>query len=82
MTMEKIIYVICKVANAFPIGGGAIGALSQIKKLTEFMPSWETLISALIVSIAGACLGFLVKLLLETLVRKLRKKYKKTNPFN
>lgn len=62
-----------KISDAFPIGGGAAGAVSQVKEFT-YLPTWEAVISAVVVAIIGATVGYFVKLGWDIVFRKLKKK--------
>ncbi|MCE5347162.1 MAG: hypothetical protein LLG13_12875 [Bacteroidales bacterium] len=57
----KVLYFFNKIGDIFPIGGGAAGAISQVNKLS-YLPSWETVVSSLIITIIGATVGYLVKI--------------------
>ena len=60
--IEKI-YSKCD--EALPVIGGAGGAASQIKEITQYFPSWETVISSIVITVIGAVTGYLVKVLLD-----------------
>lgn len=59
-----------KLNTLLPVFGGASGAASQVHKLTAFFPSWETLISSIIITVVGAVIGYLVKVLLDRVFKK------------
>ena len=52
----------------FPVGGGTIGAVSQIN-LFKYFPTWEVCISTVVVAAIGAIVGYLVKLGLDKLFK-------------
>ena len=57
-------------SESLPILGGAGGAASQIKQITQYFPSWETVISSIIITVIGAVTGYLVKVLLDRVFKK------------
>lgn len=65
--IEKI-YTKC--SEALPVIGGAGGDASQIKEITAYFPSWETVVSSIIITIIGAVTGYLVKVLLDMVFKK------------
>jgi len=67
MMIEKI-YTRC--SEALPVIGGAGGAASQIERITQYFPSWETVISSIIITVIGAVTGYLVKVLLDIVFKK------------
>lgn len=70
----KIFSFFNKIGDVFPIGGGAAGAASQAKQFS-YLPTWEAVIATIIITIIGALVGYLVKLGLDVIFRKIRKKY-------
>lgn len=62
--ITKIFNSICS-TDSLPVLGGAGGALSQTHKIIEFLPTWETYVSAMIITISGAILGYFIKILLD-----------------
>lgn len=63
-----------KISDAFPIGGGAAGAVSQVQHLS-YLPTWEAVVTAIIVATIGATVGYFVKLGWDIIFRNLKKKY-------
>jgi preprotein translocase subunit Sss1 len=73
--MDKIYgFILNKLSDIFPIGGGAIGAITQVQKVSNF-PTWEFILSAVIVATIGAVVGYVVKLLFDIIFKKLKNKY-------
>lgn len=72
---EKLFCLIYKFNDFLPVAGGAGGAVSQAKQF-QFLPTWEVVVSTIIITIIGAVLGYGVKLLLDIVFCKLKKKYK------
>ena len=64
---------VTKVSDAFPIGGGAAGAVSQVKEFT-YLPTWEAVISAVVVAVIGATVGYFVKLGWDIAFKKLKRR--------
>jgi hypothetical protein len=59
-----------KLNTIFPVAGGGLGAISQVDNLTKFFPSWEAITASLIITIIGATVGYLIKLLLDRIFKK------------
>lgn len=72
--MFNLYNCLSKISDAFPIGGGAAGAITQVKEFT-YLPTWEAVVTAIIVAIIGATVGYFVKLGWDIVFRKLKKKY-------
>jgi hypothetical protein len=70
----KIFSFFNKIGDVFPVGGGAAGAASQAKQF-EYLPTWEAVIATIIITIIGAFVGYLVKLGLDIIFCKIKKKY-------
>jgi len=69
--------IIEKISNSLPIVGGGVGAVSQAGEVVEnayHLPSHEQIIPVVIVSIVGAICGYFVKLFLDWIVKKIKKK--------
>lgn len=67
---EKIIGI-CN--GIFPIFGGIGGAVSQIKDF-NFLPHWESIVSAIIVAVIGAVVGYIVKMFLDFIIISIKRK--------
>jgi len=68
--------------DSLPILGAVSGAVSQINK---FMPTWGAIFSLIILTIVGTIVGYLMKLLLDWIFKKIKKindnrKSGRTNP--
>ena len=57
--------------DSLPVLGGTTGALSQIGK---FMPEWSAITSLIILTIFGTLTGYLIKLFLDWLSSKTKKR--------
>lgn len=68
MKMITKIYEQC--SEFLPIIGGATGAATQASQFTQYLPEWEMVISTIIITAIGACVGYIVKLLLDRLFKK------------
>lgn len=66
MKMERIL---ARISDTLPVIGGATGAVSQAPKFTSFLPTWETIIGTIILTIIGAVVGYLVKLYLDKIFK-------------
>jgi hypothetical protein len=76
MTMSyKIFSFFNKIGDIFPVGGGAVGAASQAKQF-DYLPTWEAVIATIIITVIGAIFGYLIKLGLDIVFSKIKKKYK------
>jgi H+/Cl- antiporter ClcA len=76
MRMEKIYcFIICKLSDTFPPIGGTVGAISQAKTF-HYLPTWEAIISTIIIGVVGGIIGYIVKLSLDFAFRNFKKKYK------
>lgn len=73
---EKLFSVIFKINDTLPIIGGASGAVSQVEKLIPYLPTWNAVISTLVLTIIGGAGGYLIKLVFDIIFRKIKKKYK------
>lgn len=71
---EKLFCFIYKFNDFLPVAGGAGGAVSQAKQF-QFLPTWESVIATIIITLIGAVIGYLVKLLFDMIFCKLKKKY-------
>ena len=60
--------------NIFPIGGGSAGAIYQMNSITSYFPTWEVIVSTIIVGIIGACIGYGVKLALDYIFRNFKER--------
>lgn len=67
--IDKIINSVCK-TDSLPIVGGATGAFTQTPKLFPYFPTWETVISTIVVAAIGAVVGYLIKLVLDRIFHK------------
>ena len=56
--------------NSLPPVGGAAGALTSQVQIIEYMPTWEAISVAVILSIVGAMTGYIIKLLLDLIIKK------------
>jgi phosphate/sulfate permease len=56
--------------DSLPVVGGGFGAFSQTPKLIPWLPTWEVIISTIIITMIGAIVGYLVKLLLDRIFIK------------
>jgi tetrahydromethanopterin S-methyltransferase subunit C len=75
MTMVyRIASFMSKISDIFPIGGGAVGAVTQSHNIA-YLPTWEAVVSTIIISIIGALVGYLVKLVFDIIFHNIRKKY-------
>ena len=68
-------YIYEKFTNIFPIGGGSAGAVYQINNINGYFPTWEVIISTIIVAIIGAIIGYAVKLILDVVFHKFKQKH-------
>ena len=59
----------------FPVGGGTIGAVSRIN-LFELLPTWEVIVSTVVLAGIGAFVGYMVKLILDKIFCKDKKTQK------
>ena len=69
--------IIERISNFLPVIGGGIGGVSQAGDVIEtasHFPPHEMIIEVLIISFIGAIVGYLVKLLLDFVVRKIKNK--------
>ena len=57
----------------FPVGGGTIGAITQLKEVAV-QTRWDIMWDAALVAFVGAIVGLLVKKLFDWLWPKIRKK--------
>jgi ABC-type phosphate/phosphonate transport system permease subunit len=74
--IEKIYYfILCKMSDLFPPAGGMVGAVSQTKQF-EFLPTWEAILSTVIIAVVGGAVGYIVKLLFDIIFNPLKEKYK------
>ena len=73
--MYRVIKFVCKISDIFPPAGGAIGAVSQTKNIMSYLPTWESIVAAIIISFIGACVGYLVKLIFDIVFRRIKEKY-------
>jgi preprotein translocase subunit Sss1 len=76
MKMSDNIYdfIYNKLSDCFPVGGGAVGAVTQVKDFT-FLPTWEAIVSTIVVAAIGAAVGYLIKLLFDIIFYKLKRKF-------
>lgn len=58
--------------DSLPVVGGGLGAFSQTPKLIPWLPTWEAVISTIIITAIGAIVGYLVKILLDHIFIKSR----------
>lgn len=72
---DKLFSIIFKVNDSIPVAGGALGAFSQAQILTNFFPSWASISETLIITLIGAVGGYMIKLLLDILCRKIKKRF-------
>ncbi len=80
--MSKIYnYVLNKFSDLFPVGGGAIGAVTQIDKIeqTFHWPQADMIVSTIIIAAIGAIVGYLVKLLFDIIFCNTKKKFNLKN---
>ena len=64
-----------KISNTLPVVGGATGAITQATEVTStHLPSHDMVIQVIIVSTIGAVVGYLIKLALDFIVKKIRRK--------
>jgi len=68
--MKQFINAIFSTDNLPPIGGAA-GALTQVKNV--MFPSLDTIIYTICIMAIGATVGYLIKILLDWLVLKVKK---------
>ena len=72
-----MIKIIEKISNFLPIIGGGIGGVSRagdVVQTASHFPSHEQIIPVVIVSIIGSICGYLVKLGLDWVIRKIKNK--------
>ena len=66
----KMIKIYNALDTVLPVLGGGVGASTQISNLTNYFPTWELIISAIIITIIGAVTGYFIKLLLDKIFKK------------
>ena len=74
--MTKIFNTIFRTDSLPVIGGGAGGATGAFldSRVIEYLPSSEAIVITVILSAIGAIVGYLVKLLLDYLIKKSKKR--------
>ena len=68
--ITKVIHAVFNTDN-LPALGGATGALTQVKNV--MLPSLDTIIYTICIMAIGATVGYLIKILLDWLVLKVKK---------
>jgi hypothetical protein len=53
-----------------PTAGGAGGALSHIHKIVEYFPPWESIACTVVLTVIGAVVGYLIKIILDKIFKK------------
>jgi NhaP-type Na+/H+ or K+/H+ antiporter len=62
--------MISKITDAFPVAGGAGGAIYKSASIMNIFPTMETIVSIILTVTFGAIMGYLVKLLFDWLIKK------------
>lgn len=75
MKLKMLTYIYEKISNILPIGGGSAGAVYQINNVNGYFPTWEVIISTIVVAIIGAIIGYVVKLILDVIFNKFKQKH-------
>lgn len=68
MIMSDKLY--SNLTNSLPVAGGGFAAFTQIDNIFKYFPAVETVTSTIIITIIGATVGYLIKLLLDTIFKK------------
>lgn len=67
----KAVEVLNHCTDILPVGGGVVGA--NISTATGMMPSFSSLVFVFVISLVGAITGYMVKLILDWIFKKLDK---------
>jgi hypothetical protein len=59
-----------KINEHLPVFGSVTGAITQVHNITQYLPSWESIISCVIITIVGGITGYLIKLLLDKILKR------------
>jgi len=62
--------MLTKITNSFPVFGGGAGAVISE---THSLPNHDMILSTIILAVIGSVVGYLVKLLFDWVIKKVRK---------
>lgn len=69
----KILSFFDKLGDTLPVFGGAGGAISQAPEMS-YLPTAQAIVTTIIITILGAVIGYIVKLMLDITFKNYKRK--------